>query len=75
MHPCRPKGLDQIINSPIDANTGEESGQSDEDQKYERLLKEQAIIEDTPQFFEPFEIDLEGKKKCHQDRHWDQIKE
>jgi hypothetical protein len=67
--------LDQIFDSPIGANAHEEGDQSKKDQKYQWLLKEQAIIEDTFQFFEPFDIDSESKEKCHQNRHWDQIEE
>jgi hypothetical protein len=67
--------LDQIFNSPINTDARKKGHQSQEEQKYQWFLKEQAIIEDTSQFIEPLDIDLESKEKCHQDRQWDYIKE
>ena len=74
-NPCRPKRLDQILNSPINAHARKKGDQSKEEQKDQWLLKEQAVIENTSQFFEPSDIDLESQEESHQDRQWDDIKE
>jgi hypothetical protein len=67
--------LDQIFDSPVDANACEKGSESKEDQKYQWLLKEEAVIEDTSQFLEPLDIDSESKEKSHQDYHRNQIEE
>jgi hypothetical protein len=43
---CCPEGLEQILNAPIDIDTGKEGDQTKEYQKNERFFKKKAIIED-----------------------------
>jgi hypothetical protein len=69
----RPEGLDQILNAPKGANAPKERNQSNEDQKDQRFVQKKSIIEDAFQLPEPFDVDLEGKEKCHQDRYRHQI--
>ncbi len=40
----RAEGLDQIFDAPIDTDTGKEGDQTEEDQKYQRFVKQKAII-------------------------------
>jgi len=67
--------LNKIVDSPVDKDTSEECDQPQKDQKFQWLFKEQTIIEDAPQFYEPLDVDSKGKEKGHQDRYWNQVEE
>ncbi len=43
-NPGRAKRLDQIFDAPIDTDSRKEGDQTDEDQKYQRFVKQKAII-------------------------------
>jgi len=74
-NPSRPERLNQILDAPIDADARKEGQQTKKDQKNDRLFKEQAIIEDISQLFEPFNIDSKGEKKSYQKGERNQVEE
>jgi hypothetical protein len=75
VNPCRPEGLEQVLNSPIDADAGKESDQSKEDQKGQRFAKNQTIIEDTLQLLKPLNVNMKSKEKCDHYRYRDEVED
>jgi hypothetical protein len=67
--------LEQILNSPIDADAGKEDDQSEKDQKDQRFAENQTIIEDISQLLKPLDVDTKSKEKCNHNRYRDEIED